>query len=224
MNPEGQLKEMIRSKVKPGDLYGKLTANSRVGVDSKRNAMWLCMCQCGSQSVVRASQLTRGQITSCGCSRSKPHSHGATCKGQNQKLYAVWVSMRSRCHPTKGHPRYGLRGIRVCEEWATFPLFSAWALRFGYADGLTIERIDNDGPYEAGNCKWIPRGRQSLNTRRTLKWTAFGKTQTVTEWIEELGTGICYDTIMDRLQSGIPPEIALTAPNRRGGSFAEARK
>jgi len=104
--------------------------------------------------------------------------------GGEEKLRKVWRQMHARCKDSKS-PRYadwGGRGIRVCQEWATYPPFRAWALANGYRDGLTIDRRDNDGDYEPGNCRWATHAEQALNSRRNVRLTAFGETKTVKEW------------------------------------------
>lgn len=72
-------------------------------------------------------------------------------------LYCIWDSMKRRCEkPNNQHyERYGARGIRVCSQWHDFKSFEQWALTNGYRDGLSIDRINNDGDYCPGNCQWI---------------------------------------------------------------------
>ena len=86
------------------------------------------------------------------------------------KLYQVWANMRQRCsNPNaRSFKDYGGRGIYICAQWLdNFTQFRDWSLANGYADGLTIDRIDNDGPYSPGNCCWVTGREQSRNKRTT---------------------------------------------------------
>jgi hypothetical protein len=73
--------------------------------------------------------------------------------------------MRQRCRNVRCHAfaRYGGRGIAICAEWERFEDFRDWALANSYAANLTLDRIDNDGNYEPGNCQWISKAEQNLN-------------------------------------------------------------
>ena len=88
---------------------------------------------------------------------------------KHRKLYSVLITMRQRCNNNncKKFSSYGERGIRVCEEWNSNPQsFINWALKNGYKDGLSIDRIDNNGNYEPSNCRWTTRNIQQRNTRK----------------------------------------------------------
>ena len=95
--------------------------------------------------------------------------------------------------------RYGGRGIKVCDEWQEFLPFYEWAMANGYADNLTIDRIDNDGDYRPGNCRWATRTEQNNNTKKNHYITYNGKTHTIAEWSRI--TGIKYGTLINRINN-----------------------
>lgn len=86
------------------------------------------------------------------------------------RLYRCWSDMKNRCNNSNNrfYHRYGGRGIHVCAEWNAFTSFMEWALSHGYADSLTLDRIDNDGNYCPDNCKWSTQHEQSLNKKHLL--------------------------------------------------------
>ncbi|MBT1161282.1 hypothetical protein [Bifidobacterium sp. SO1] len=89
---------------------------------------------------------------------------------ENRKLYAIWNNMKRRCENPKmpSYRWYGGRGIRVCPEWHSFQCFEKWALSNGYAEGLSIDRIDNDGNYEPANCQWISSADNTRKAAETI--------------------------------------------------------
>lgn len=132
------------------------------------------------------------------------------------RIYKTWVRMKVRCY-NQNHDRYknyGGRGITVCDEWKNdFKKFYEWAMKNGYSDDLTIDRIDVNGNYEPSNCRWITNKEQCNNRRNNHFITYNGKTQTVSEWAEEIG--LDYNTLLvriNRLHWDI--EKALTTPLR----------
>lgn len=88
--------------------------------------------------------------------------------GRRPKIYNTWIRMRHRCYSKacKDYRYYGGRGIKMCDEWRRdYDAFRTWALRNGVRKELTLDRIDNDGNYEPGNCRWISQSEQNLNKR-----------------------------------------------------------
>lgn len=140
-----------------------------------------------------------------------------------QRLYRIWIEMRRRCRDEHrdSYCRYGGRGITVCPEWQDYEVFARWALSNGYADDLTIERIDVNGNYCPENCTWITRGAQARNRRNNFKVTISGETKTGAEWARD--AGLEKHTVINRIRKGLNPETAVTkqGPVRKRSVFGE---
>lgn len=153
-----------------GQRFGRLKVIRRSN-NIRNRVAWECVCDCGHIKTLLGDGLRRGLIKSCGCLQKELATQRATTHGHcYEKLYGVWNSMRQRCTNPKSRdfPFYGGRGIEVCSEWGDYVEFRQWAFSHGYAEGLTIERVDNDGNYHPENCEWIPLSEQAKNTRRSL--------------------------------------------------------
>lgn len=154
------------------------------------------------------------------CSRpcfiaGKQRKHGMA----HSPEYRIWAEMRSRCtNPSRPHyDRYGGRGIAVCPEWSSFEQF--------YADmgprpspTHTVDRIDNDGPYSAENCRWATKSQQQRNRSDSIILTHQGRTMTISDWAEELG--MKRNTLGYRYRHGLTPAEILDPvinPSGRNG-------
>ena len=132
------------------------------------------------------------------------------------KLYDQWHGMIRRCHDPrrKDYPKYGGRGIKVCDEWReSFDAFEAWALAHGYKEGMTIDRICNNRGYSPGNCRLITGRQQCYNRKSNRYITINGKTQTLEQWAAEKNIG--PDAILHRIDRGWTVEEAIQIP--KGG-------
>lgn len=131
-----------------------------------------------------------------------PRSHGLS----DTPIYSVWLAMRRRCRlsTSTNYERYGGRGIRVCDEWASsFEAFHAWASGNGYEPGLEIDRIDNDGHYEPSNCRWVTRKVNGQNKRSNIILTAFGEQKSVAAWSDDPRCAVGYMTLYNRHRSNL---------------------
>lgn len=195
-----------------GRRFGKLLVENEHGRDLHGAVMWLCVCDCGSSSVVRGTGLIAGRTRSCGCGMSeaarRPKTHGAS----KTALYRRWRAMLDRVqNPNHGEfGNYGGRGIQVCDRWHSFIAFRA-DMGNTFQEELTLERVDVNGNYEPANCRWATSREQNINRRNNHKVTFQGQTMTVQEWGEKLG--IKPNTIVTRLRRGWPIERALRIAN-----------
>ena len=143
----------------------------------KRGLYWRCTCSCGNIGEVQGHKLRKGETLSCGCLKAEMIGNRArTHGGSGTRLYRIYKGMRNRCE----NPRlpvyryYGGKGVRVCPEWGTYEAFAEWARNSGYADNLTIERIEVNENYCPENCTWISIQEQARNRTNNVKISANG--------------------------------------------------
>ncbi|POP31673.1 hypothetical protein C3B58_15365 [Lactonifactor longoviformis] len=192
-----------------GMRFGHLIAVERIHRNGSRS-YWKCICDCGNEKIILLQNLRNGDATSCGCQRIKSITrHG----GSHTKLYVVWQGMVRRCYDSKSknYVNYGARGIHVCDEWrGDFGIFQKWAVQNGYRDGLSIDRINNDGNYSPNNCRWTTDKVQMNNTRKTVYLEINGVRKPISFWADEYG--ISKATIRERVKRGWLVEEAVQVP------------
>jgi hypothetical protein len=170
-----------------GKRFGRLTvlrrAKNKVYANGQAFTAWECLCDCGGHIVAISSNLRAGRTKSCGCLLKEAlvkHGeiinlkHGQNRKGNATSEYCAWSSMIQRCENPKAHgyDEYGGRGIRICKEWRNSfeQFFNAMGKKPTPLHSL--DRIDVNGNYEPGNCRWATKAVQSRNVRRSKRNSA----------------------------------------------------
>lgn len=153
-----------------GQRFGKLVVQKRSSVNTKDGRpQWICQCDCGHTTIVSGHNLREGITKSCGCGHKRINlKHGYLVDGKKDRLYRVWAGIKQRCSnpKNKSYNNYGGRGIKMCSEWReSYPRFREWAYQNGYAEGLQIDRINNDGNYEPSNCRFVSPTANAQNRR-----------------------------------------------------------
>lgn len=205
-----------------GRRFGRLMVIGRAD-DTAGHTAWMCRCDCGAVKTVLACNLKSGASKSCGCYRNKKtgdqfRKHGM----RNTRLYQTWCGMRRRSFDKndKSYPDYGGRGIVICDEWdGNFKAFYDWSMENGYADELTIDRIDNSKGYGPSNCRWATSIMQANNRSTSVFVEMHGEKRTVMEWCRLLNVN--YGTAMTRRRRGLQGAELFAEPI---GVFTERSK
>lgn len=160
-----------------GNRYGTLTVMGyAVRTEMKSSASrsaWLCKCDCGAERIIQGDKLRAGRSFSCFECRNISQPHGKV----GSRTYASWSAMKLRCL-NRQYGRfadYGGRGITICDRWMKFENFLA---DMGERpEGATLDRIDNEGNYEPGNCRWATVAEQNRNQRARKRGMALSRDQ-----------------------------------------------
>ena len=177
-----------------GQRFGRLTVIKRVPY--KGLTRWLCRCDCGNEIEAFGNNLKRGHTISCGCYRDESRIKVKTTHGYaNTRIYGVWGKMKGRCYrkTSPDYPRYGGRGITMCDEWRDNPVaFIEWAYANGYREDAkygecTIDRIDVEKGYSPENCRIVNEKVQANNRRSNRIVEHNGESKTMAQWSDIYG-------------------------------------
>lgn len=198
-----------------GETYGHwVVLRKAPRTSTKQEATWVCRCVCGTEKIVKSSRLRDGTAKSCGCLRVAPGTtHGLSASVEHK----TWRGMLARCYTETNHryPYYGGRGIVVSDEWRTN--FMQFYKDMGPRPSAlhSLERKENDGPYDKDNCKWATKKEQARNRRTSVRYVFRGVAATLPEWSERLG--VPHVTLVKRLERGLPLAEVFSTKNSRTG-------
>lgn len=194
--------------------YGKLTI---LGIEYQKkysNGTIIdfvkCKCECGNTKIINFNNIKRGLVKSCGCITKTVNGMSKT------RIYQIYRHLINRCYREKdiSYKNYGNKGIIVCDEWKNdFMSFYNWSMANGYANDLTIDRIDVNGNYEPSNCRWVNMAVQQNNRSNNRILEYKGQKKTITEWAKYCG--LSYRNLYYRLNNGYTIEEAIEKPKRK---------
>ncbi len=202
-----------------GQRFGLLTVEHRVDGPNRRRTWWQCRCDCGATAVKMGKYLRNGDTRSCGCVQRKYRAtgavkHGGARIGRLTPEYISWRDAKERCaNPHKRTYRlYGGRGIRMCDAWRTD--FAAFRRDMGPRPaGYSLDRIDVDGHYEPGNCRWVSQMDQCNNQRRNIRYSIGDESLTMAQIARRFA--INYHSLYEAVRTrGEPVMSAVTRLSR----------
>lgn len=197
-----------------GQRFTRLVAQKRIGTSPDRQALWMCICDCGKEISVASGHLKSAHTKSCGCFNTDSTLQRFTTHGESYgSTFAAWRNMKQRCTNPKNpaYPNYGGRGITVCDRWMVFENFLADMGK--RPDGTSIDRVDNDAGYSKENCRWTDRATQSRNKRSTVLIEINGVFKCAKDWAKEFN--VDQQSLSKRIRAGIDGSTAIAMAMQR---------
>lgn len=197
-----------------GLIFGRLTVIECVGPSSLKQLNWKCLCsnivdgieKCGNITTVKAGSLNSGHTKSCGCYGREKSIIAHTKHGKyGTSEYNIWNGMIQRCINVnyQNYKDYGGRGITVCDRWSKFENF--YKDMGDRPDGMSIDRRNNNGNYEPGNCRWATLKEQANNRQNTLR---FEDGMPISLWAKTNNIG--YSTVLKAYKAGYSDKEILS--------------
>lgn len=195
--------------------FTRVVVLNRTASDRNGNARWACLCDCGTQFETHGFNLRNGSTKSCGCLTTEQLIERETRHGRSgTPEYLSWAGMFQRCNNANNvrYHRYGARGISVCERWKDFAIFFA-DMGERPSSAHTLERIDGNGNYEPGNCKWATKADQNRNKcdNRYIEY----KGQRLTVMDASKLAGLSFGGLKFRLNQGWDIDRAMETPPKK---------
>jgi hypothetical protein len=222
---------MSRIKDITGQRFGRLVV---LGLSKTRTPSgeikWDCICDCGNITAVTKRNLRSSHTKSCGCLLTNPSKQTSVTHGMTDTVeYKTWESMKARCYNknNRAYYNYGERGIIVCEEWRDS--FINFYRDMGIKPkGLTLDRIDNNGNYEPGNCRWASDADQCKNRRSNINIKLYGQAGCLSDWCKylEISYHATISTRISKLKWPIACALWIPlSPGRKNiGDFARHKR
>lgn len=182
--------------------FGKLTVIGRDG------PVAICKCDCGRDHRALWNNVRRGLTRTCGKAGCKTAKH----RMGDSPEYKAWWAMISRCTDENNimWRRYGGRGIKVCQRWMNLDNFLADMGK--RPDGMSLDRINNDGNYEPNNCRWATKKQQTRNRSSNHRLSIRGESKTISEWAEDKRCQVSLSCLKQRVRQGFDAEVAVMLP------------
>ena len=195
----------VKNDLAPGMVFGEIILIDKIRIEGRRGTFWICRCSCGSLPIRYAGHIRAGQAKSCGCVKGANRTHMMS----HSPEYKAWDNARSRCYREKDikYPLYGGRGIKMCDTWRSS--FEAFFSDMGQRPSPkhSLDRVNSNGDYEPGNCRWATIGQQNNNRSSNRHVLVNGKRLTVAQ--ASVLTGVPHATILGRIDRGVPDEEAV---------------
>jgi len=197
-----------------GQRFGRWKVISRAA-NIRNRIHWNCICDCGTERMVSSGNLRDGLSVSCGCYKEEVTAMRCTKHGlARSKEYNAWSDAKRRCFDATSpqYHNYGGRGITMCLEWAES--VERFVSDMGKCPpGLTLDRINNNGNYEPGNCRWTTMKVQANNMRKNIFLTRNGETLSLQQWAVQ--TGIPYRVLYARIYHKMNVDLFQPLKTRR---------
>ena len=210
---------MGRTILKPGRVFTRWTVIQFKGIGEKyKQSLFECKCSCGTVKIIPAASLVNGKSKSCGCLKIERQKESVTKHGLWQnRFFKNYSGMMRRCYvpSCEDYPRYGGRGITVCDEWKnSIQKFVDWCEKTYPKDSeekLTLDRENNDLGYSPDNCRWATKLQQNQNTRSCIYVEYGGVTYTISDFHRKFGV-VSEPTFRKRRKLGWSIIDAATTP------------